>query len=140
MMFTACFLLFIFSEVALGFPAKPVGDPLAAIQGLVGRVLGLEYVSQFQFEVIDQMNGYDVFEVDVPSQGSTKPVLRGNDGVALASALNAYLKYYCNCSVTWGRNGTGDQLHLPKPLPLPKEKSQYVSPVKYRYLTIHDIS
>ena len=36
--------------------------------------------------------------------------VRGSSGVALASGLYWYLKYYCNASVTWGENGTGDNL------------------------------
>jgi alpha-N-acetylglucosaminidase len=36
--------------------------------------------------------------------------VRGSSGVALASGVYWYLKYYCNASVTWGENGTGDNL------------------------------
>lgn len=108
----------------------PMGDPITAIEGLVSRILGREYVTQFVYEVIPPgPAGHDVFEIDA----SVKPVLRGNNGVALASALNFYLKYNCNCSVSWGRNGTGDQLNLPQPLPLPTTAKKMVSPVKYRY-------
>ena len=128
-----CFLMFALLEIGCGFPESPVGDPIPAVQGLVGRLLGNEYVDKFQYEVIANDKGYDVFEVDSsPSTG--KPILRGNTGVSLASALNYYLKYYCNCSVSWGRNGTGDQLKLPEPLILPKSQTRYVSPVKYRYI------
>lgn len=110
----------------------PVGDPLDAIEGLVSRVLGEKYVSQFVYEVISHdPSGRDVFEIDV-DETNTRPVLRGNNGVALASALNFYLKYTCNCSVSWGRDGTGDQLNLPQPLLLPKISQRMVSPVKYR--------
>lgn len=120
----------VFSGITDGFPRKEVGDPLAAIQGLVTRVLGSEYVNKFQYEVISDEDGYDAFEID---KGTSAPVvLRGNNGVALASALNGYLKYYCNCSISWGVEGTGDQLKLPNPLPAPPTKSRYVSPVKYR--------
>ena len=112
---------------------RPVGDPLEAIQGLVARVLGQEYVSQFVYEVIqpDPVTGNDAFEIDA-EETVGKPVLRGNNGVAFASALNFYLKYTCNCSVSWGRNGSGDQLNLPQPLLLPKLAQRMVSPVKYR--------
>ena len=109
----------------------PVGTPVPAIQGLVSRILGERYVSQFQYEVIPaSADGKDVFELD-SNATARKPVLRGNNGVSLASALNFYLKYSCNCSISWGRNGTGDQLNLPVPLPLPSHM-RTVSPVKYR--------
>ena len=111
----------------------PVGTPISSIEGLVSRILGKEYVSQFEYEVIppDPASGHDVFVIDV-NPTLRKPVLRGNNGVALASALNFYLKYNCNCSISWGRDGTGDQLNLPQPLPLPSTTTNMVSPVKYR--------
>ena len=108
----------------------PVGEPIPAIQGLVSRILGEEFVSMFEYDVIPSVDGKDVFELDTNATDN-KPVLRGNNGVALASALNFYLKYNCNCSISWGRNRTGDQLNLPLPLPLPIF-TRMVSPVKYR--------
>ena len=114
--------------VKCDFP-KPKGDPIAAVQGLITRLLGKQHVSSFVYEVIeDASNSHDVFEFD-SSDG--KPLLRGNNGVAFGSALNHYLKYYCNCSVSWGRDGTGDQLNLPSKLPLP-DRLRMVSPVLYR--------
>ena len=115
----------------------PVGDPITAIEGLVSRILGKEYVTRFVFEVInpDPVSGNDVFEIDANTT-SKKPVLRGNNGVALASAFNFYLKYNCMCSISWGRDGTGDQLNVPQPLPLPTSVKRMVSPVKYRYIDL----
>ena len=109
----------------------PQGQPITAIRGLVSRILGPKYVASFFYVVIPDENGFDVFEVDVTLQGD-KPVLRGNNGVALASAFNYYLKYFCNCSISWGRDGTGDQLRLPGTLPLPQEKIRIVFPNRYR--------
>lgn len=120
---------------ATAFPPAPKGDPLTAIKGLVGRILGKEYIDKFMYEVIPDSNGYDVFQVD-NINATNKPVLRGNNGVALASALNYYLKYYCSCSISWGRNGTGDQLKLPTHLPLPDKVERVVSPNKYRCVSI----
>ena len=97
----------------------------------MSRVLGQNYVSKFQYEVIPNENGHDVFEIDGSKDGQ-QPVLRGNNGVALASALNMYLKYMCNCSISWGRERTGDQLNLPSKLPVPSNKFQVSSPVLYR--------
>ena len=130
MIFQVLLSIFLLFDNIYGFPQRPVGDPIPAIQGLVERVLGEQYVDKFQYEVIPESNGYDVFEIDVNS--GMKPVLRGNNGISLASALNAYLKYWCNCSISWGRAGTGDQLRLPKNLPLPMKMERIVSPVKYR--------
>ena len=114
-------------------PICTYGDGIDAVKGLVYRLLGEDYVMQFHYELISQEEGRDVFEVDTSEQeGKIFPVLRGNSGVALASALNYYLKYYCYCSVSWGVNGSGDQLHLPEPLPTKFSRVRHVM-TKYRY-------
>ena len=122
--------LFLLFGLARSYP-EPVGDPIPAIQGLVSRILGENYVDKFDYEVISSSDGKDVFEIDA-NPLDKKPILRGNNGVSLASALNFYLKYSCNCSISWGINGTGDQLKLPSPLPLPANTQRMVSPNKYR--------
>ena len=127
-------LLVFLALVAVSSALKmPIGDPVTAIEGLVSRILGEKYVAEFVYEVIrpDSESGHDIFEIDANAT-TKKPVLRGNNGVAFASALNFYLKYNCNCSISWGRDGTGDQLNLPQPLPLPTSVKRMVSPVKYR--------
>ena len=128
---TALFLLLFATAYGLQRPPA-AGDPIQAIQGLVARILGEKYVSQIAYEVIDPdpSTGHDIFEIDY-EETAKKPVLRGNNGVALASALNFYLKYDCDCSISWGRDGSGDQLNLPLPLPRPGFL-RMVSPVKYR--------
>jgi len=122
--------LFLLFNAAQSYP-EPVGDPIPAIQVLVSRILGESYIDKFDYEVISSSDGKDVFEIDANSLDK-RPVLRGNNGVSLASALNFYLKYWCNCSISWGRDGTGDQLNLPSPLPLPESMKRMVSPNKYR--------
>lgn len=68
----------------------------------------------------------DVFEV----QGrDSKIVLRGNNGVAVASALYYYLNEYCHCQVTW--NGTN--LNLAQKLPQVRHKIHKSTPYTYRY-------
>ncbi len=117
---------------AASLPRTPKGDPVKAIQGLVGRILSQEWVDKFSYEVIPATSdGFDVFEVDTDKKAN-RPLFRGNNGVALASAFNYYLKYYCYCSVSWGRNGTGDQLKLPSTLPLPIKGERIVFPNRYR--------
>ena len=108
-------------------------DPVRVVQGLIRRLLGEEYILRFHYEVIEIDRGHDVFEIDTIMRfGIVLPVLRGNNGVAFASALNYYLKYYCYCSVSWGDNGSGDQLQLPEPLPTDFSRARHVM-TKYRY-------
>ena len=114
-------------------PVYTCGDGIDAIKGLVYRLLGEDYVMQFHYELIPQEEGKDVFEIDtLTREGTVLPVLRGNNGVALATALNYYLKYQCYCSVSWGDNGSGDQLRLPQPLPTEFSRVRHVMR-KYRY-------
>jgi hypothetical protein len=56
-------------------------------------------------------------------------------GVAIASGLHWYLKYYCNASIAWGKGGSGNQLAtVPSPQGLPMPAAQRnVSPVRVRY-------
>ena len=94
-------------------------------KGLLRRMLP-EYVDRFVFEVIPPVDGRDVFEIESVEQ---KVVIRGNDGVALATGLNWYLKYYCHCHVSW--NGT--QLNMPDVLPQVQPKVRRITWAKYRY-------
>jgi len=83
--------------------------------------------NQFEVKAIPAANGFDVFEVD---KAGGKIVLRGNNGVSVASALNYYLKNYVNAHVSWD---CGEQLNLPAKLPLPPKKVRVISPMKYRF-------
>ena len=66
-----------------------------------------------------------------PDEGAPgDPGARGGTGVAMCSALNWYLKYYCNASASW----RGNQLKLPDPLPEVERKIRKTSPYKFRYL------
>ncbi|KJF42829.1 alpha-N-acetylglucosaminidase [Draconibacterium sediminis] len=91
---------------------------------LIRRVLP-EYASNFVVE-IDSTGEKDWFEIE---SVNNKIVLRGNNGVSIASALYYYLKEYANCQVTW--NGTN--LNLPEQLPTVSEKIHKDSPYEYRY-------
>jgi alpha-N-acetylglucosaminidase len=110
-------LVALFSLAAWAAPEEAAG-------GLIQRLLPTQ-ADKFVIETIPPENGKDVFEIE---SREGKIVLRGNNGVSLASALNWYLKYQCHCQVSW----CGDQLNLPNPLPLP-EKTRKVSPHTYRY-------
>ena len=132
LLYLSClYLVFLTSSVSMAFPPMPQGEPIPAIEGLISRILGPAFVDKFAYEIIPDQDGSDVFSIDSDALDN-KPVLRGNNGVALASAFNYYLKYFCNCSISWGRTGTGDQLRLPTILPLPQEKIRIVFPNKYR--------
>lgn len=97
----------------------------AASYALVKRVVPRAAL-HFEIEEIAAENNKDVFEIE---SVKNKIVLRGNNGVAIASALYYYLTEYCHCQVTW--NGTN--LNLPAKLPAPAEKVRKNTPYQYRY-------
>jgi len=97
----------------------------AALTSFIERVIPGKS-SSFIIESIPQENGKDVFELD--SRGG-KIVLRGNNGLSVASALNYYLKNYCGCDIGW--NGTN--LNLPAVLPVVKTRVYKITPYRYRY-------
>ena len=81
---------------------------------------------EFIVEEIPRENEKDVFEVE---SRNNKIVLRGNNGLSVASALNYYLKNYCQSDIGW--NGTN--LNIPVVLPLISAKIHKNTPYNYRY-------
>lgn len=97
-----------------------------AVVDLLKRILPARHVSNFNIEFIECADGKDVFEVEPVGD---KIVLRGNNGVSVASALNYYLENYANCQYTWNT----EALELPKELPVIDKKIRKTTPYKYRY-------
>jgi alpha-N-acetylglucosaminidase len=115
---------------ALAFPFLALGGravaPKEAAQQLARRIVPA-LAGQLTFEAIPSDLGRDVFEIE--SRGG-KIVLRGNNGVAMASALNRYLEEFEGAEISWN---CGDQLAL-RDVPPPKpEKLRVVSPHQFRY-------
>ncbi|MDR2202097.1 MAG: alpha-N-acetylglucosaminidase C-terminal domain-containing protein [Clostridiales bacterium] len=68
---------------------------IGTVKNIINRVTGQNNAAdRFTIEVIkkDETTGRDVFELD---WAAGKPVLRGSDGVSIATAFNYYLKYFC---------------------------------------------
>src|SRR6186713_175491 len=101
-------LLLAFITVTAAVPDKK------AINDLVKRVLK-EQAAHFETDFIPQENGKDVFELE-SKNGII--LLKGSNGISIASALNYYLQNYAHCDLSW--NGTN--MNLPNPLPVVKEK------------------
>lgn len=96
-----------------------------ASKALIQRVLP-KHANHFIVESIAAENGKDIFEVE---SRAGKIILRGNNGLSVASALYHYLTEYAHCQITW--NGTN--LNLPANLPGVKEKVHKATPYTYRY-------
>jgi alpha-N-acetylglucosaminidase len=117
-----CLLIFI--VLLAGFKASAQVDQKASVAFIERVIPGKS--NWFIIEAIPQQNGKDVFELD---SKDGKVVLRGNNGLSIASALNYYLKNYCYCDISW--NGTN--LKLPASLPMVKGLIHKTTPYQYRY-------
>lgn len=97
---------------------------IRASQKLIQRVVN-DKARQFRVELLTAKDSKDVFEIE---SVDGKIVLRGNRPVAIASALNWYLKYYCHQQVSWNNF----QVVLPEILPSVPEKVRRESPYQDR--------
>lgn len=119
--------------------ATPPEVQVQAVQGLIGRLLGASYVPLFQLSILpspyaSSSTDHDYYTLSTRTVGGVTQVqIQGSSGVALASGLHWYLKYSCNCSVSWGVAGSGNNLALPSRLPALSKPLAMQSPVKYRY-------
>ena len=100
---------------------KTVSDSYALIKRLIPERAG-----SFVVQSAGSKSAHDYFEIE---SKNGKVILRGNNGVAIASAFYYYLTEYCHCQVTW--NGTN--LNLPSVLPLVKTRIHKNTPYQYRY-------
>lgn len=128
LMYRPCKLLVLVLLVWMVNALKPVKAQSSVVEtsyGLIKRTIPLR-ANAFVVEVLPDNEQKDVFEIE--SQYN-KIVLRGNNGVAIASALYYYLTEYCHCQITW--NGTN--LNLPAVLPVLSSKIRKQTPYQYRY-------
>ncbi len=112
--------------VAVGSVCGAAGaTPEQAARGVLQRLLE-NRADAFVLESIPKDHGLDVFEIE---SVDGKIVVRGSDGVAIASGANWYLRNSCHCQESF----CGDQIKLPARLPVLKNKVRHTSPYKYRY-------
>lgn len=96
-----------------------------AASALVGRVVS-SHANDFTVQQIPAAEGKDVFEIEDGPGG--KIVLRGNNGVSIASALGHYLKTRAQCHLSF----CGDQMNLPAMLPKVGTKERVVNEFQHR--------
>lgn len=83
-----------------------------AVVGLLKRLLG-NRSTEFIVSVNRSLSNDSLDVCELRSSKNNKIVAVGSTGVAVASGIYNYLKYFCNCHVSW----SGNQLDLPRPLP-----------------------
>jgi hypothetical protein len=117
-----------------GLDANEVAS-IEAVQGLIARRLGPQYVACFVLQLIaaNDTQGHDLYELG-PADDGNGVLIRGSSGVALSAGLGFYLKSN-NCSWAWDRGPSGWTMDaLPQPAELPQPSlCRNVSSVKWRY-------
>ncbi len=98
---------------------------LSPIAALARRVLGPR-ADELTFEIIETQSGLDVFEVQCVNG---KIMLRGNNTIAQAVALNCFLRECCHSLVSWDIN----QINLPTKWSVPSGGIRRNALVQYRY-------
>lgn len=83
-----------------------------AVAELLKRLLGSRS-AEFVVSVNRSLSVDSLDVCELRSTKNNKVVATGSTGVAAASGIYNYLKYFCNCHVSW----CGDRLELPRPLP-----------------------
>ncbi|KAM9837215.1 alpha-N-acetylglucosaminidase [Aulostomus maculatus] len=83
-----------------------------AVVGLLKRLLG-NRSTEFIVLVNRSLSNDSLDVCELRSTKNNNIVATGSTGVSVASGIYNYLKYFCNCHVSW----SGDQLDLPRPLP-----------------------
>jgi alpha-N-acetylglucosaminidase len=102
-----------------------VDHPETAAKDLIKRVLP-KHANAFTVSIAADKNNTDYFELE---SRDGKILLRGNNGISIASALKYYLQHYAHCDISW--NGTN--LRLPAQLPPVPVKVHRNTPYEYRY-------
>ena len=91
-----------------------INDTYNEVYGIVERTVGKGYKAWFKLEIAENCSEpYDYFELS--NTPDKKILIKGNNGVSLASGLNHYLKYFCNVLISQ----LGNQTKMPEnPVPL----------------------
>ena len=113
----------------LAWAQAPVDSPEQAITGLLNRIGGNGAADKFEI-VIDASlaeNGKDVFII---APGNSKPCIKGNTQLSVATGINWYLNHYAHINLTWN-NLTTDLSQVS--LPVPTQEEKHVCNTTYRY-------
>uniref|UniRef100_A0AAQ4RI82 N-acetylglucosaminidase, alpha n=1 Tax=Gasterosteus aculeatus aculeatus TaxID=481459 RepID=A0AAQ4RI82_GASAC len=112
-------VLCLFATASCKFPSldhiKPRASDKAqgrAVVELLKRLLGTRS-TEFIVSVNRSLSNDSLDVCELRSTRNYEVIATGSTGVAVASGIYNYLKYFCNCHVSW----SGDQLDVPRPLP-----------------------
>jgi alpha-N-acetylglucosaminidase len=98
---------------------------LTNIYDLAKRVLKSK-ADNFIFKLANEKSTKDFFEI---SGAGGKILIKGNNGISMASGLNFYLKKYCHSQFTI----IDEHIDIPEKLPLPQSAERVETNFSYRY-------
>ena len=107
----------------------PVATPQEAITGLLNRIGGNGAADKFEI-VIDASLAQDGKDVFVIAPGNSKPCIKGNTQLSVATGINWYLNHHAHINLTWN-NLTTDLVNTT--LPVPTQEEKHVCNTTYRY-------
>jgi len=122
-------LLLLTAALVVAYACNGQGEYIKAADSLVRRILPAEQANDILLEALPATGGRDTFEIEQAPK--RKIVLRGNNGVSLASAIYFYLTEYCHFQLTW--NGTHIEFFKDQRLPEVPVKVRKGSSYVYRY-------
>ena len=107
----------------------PAATPTEAITGLLNRIGGDGAADRFEIVIDANLaeNGKDVFVI---APGNSKPCIKGNTQLSVATGINWYLNHYAHINLTWN-NLTTDLSQVT--LPVPGSEEKHVCNTTYRY-------
>ena len=108
----------------------PVATPEEAIEGLLTRIGGASAPGMFEIvidETLDDANGKDVFVITAQN---SKPCIKGNNQLSVATGINWYLNHYAHINLTWNNLTTDLSLVT---LPVPESEEVHECNTTYRY-------
>ncbi|KAF6735093.1 Alpha-N-acetylglucosaminidase [Oryzias melastigma] len=109
-------------------PAASERAQAAAVSALLQRLLG-NRSAEFAVSVNRSLSTDSLDVCELRSGRNHRIIATGSSGVAAASGIYNYLKYFCNCHVSW----SGDQLEVPSPLPALSGVLRINTPHRFRY-------
>ncbi|MDP4238716.1 MAG: alpha-N-acetylglucosaminidase [Bacteroidota bacterium] len=109
------------------FSFRPESKAVLESKGLIQRVLDTTAIA-FIIQEIPSENNRDVFEIEASKNG--KIILRGNNGISIATAFNWYLKEVAHLSYDWQAD---KPLKMAKVMPLPTTKIHRSCGAKERF-------
>ncbi|MTW84384.1 alpha-N-acetylglucosaminidase [Virgibacillus dakarensis] len=109
-------------------PAFEIDSAKKALERLIGK----KYAKQIHFKAVEKNQGKDYFNIKKGRNNNgtkNRILIEGTSPSALLTGFNWYLKYVAQANISWN----GQQLNLPKKLPVPEATIKKEANVQNRF-------